>query len=204
MCRHSGRRWWQCGAIKQWLLLGGGITRVDSMAPVLSFTVNALQPGPSDVNLAHDLQKQKIPATFFIPALSATLHKTQVRDIKKAGHQIGLLITTPLPEDAVLTVREIRHKKEYLEGAVGGPVFYVRSLFPMSPVVESACRNEGLIDVGYQTSHNIMPGDIYNMGKDVSEVVRKARQKHMRWVSLEELFLHSKGHKIFCLGGMLP
>ncbi len=36
------------------------------------------------------LDRHKIPASFFIPAVSAMLHEAKVKEIVKAGHEIGL------------------------------------------------------------------------------------------------------------------
>lgn len=180
----------------------GGLSHIQTTAPVVTLTVDATVPGPKTVELARSLRRQGIPATFFFSTRALPGQFQGIRQVHEAGHAVGLLVERPLPASPVRAICRIRRERDTLARAARSSVLYLRTTIPLSPVIADACRNEGLVQVGFSSSRSLSAGQIVRLaGGGVDRLLERVRHQHLRWVSLEEFLQDGVSHRAFCLGG---
>ena len=131
---------------------------VDNETPDLRFaepTIGGLSQGEYGARVALQrivnlLDRQRIPASFFIPAVSLQLHPEMVDVIKKAGHHEFAVhgwiheMNTQVPADVERDL--VKRSLEYLAQATGTrPVGYRAPSWNFSPATLSIVRELGFL-----------------------------------------------------------
>lgn len=183
-------------------LMGGGVARIPTTAPVVTLTVDAPVPDTRTLQLARRLQERRIPATFFVATPALAPYGADLPVMRGAGHTVGLLLGEPLPADPVQAILRIRRQRSELARLSHSPVLYFRATVPISPVVAATCRNEGLIQVGFTAAALPAPGLVLRLsGEREDPLLERVERQHLHWVSLEEFLQDGWSHRAYCLAG---